>query len=151
VPFAPAGGAQAAVAPAGDPQEAGHSWPLITELTDQMHRVRASCSLRWPPVSATRSGSSRPNCAACTRPASDPGPAVSPESNPPSAGSRVLVFVLAGAAIVILALFAGLTSLAMLAVGLAAAACEPGRRVLLPFPEGHMALAVARVLRPRAR
>ena len=48
--------------------------------------------------------------------------AVSPRSTPAQRWLARLSFVLAGVAIVILVLFAGLTSLAMLAVGLAAAA-----------------------------
>ena len=77
--------------------------------------------------------------------------AATPELSPGGTRSQHwlarLSFVLAGLAIVLLVVFAGLKSLAMLAVGRGRGGGEPGRRVCLPFPAGRIALAVVRGLR----
>ena len=84
----------------------------------------------------------------------DTTPGAAPGLSPPGTRSQHwlarLSFVLAGLAIVILLVFAGLKSLAMLAVARGRRGGEPGGRLLVPVPAGRAALAVARGLRPGA-
>jgi hypothetical protein len=81
------------------------------------------------------------------------GAAVTPEpggqATPAQRWLARLSLVLA-LAVVIVVVFAGLKSLAMLAVGVAAAVVSPGRRVRVLVPAGRAALAGAGGLRPGA-
>ena len=83
-----------------------------------------------------------------------PAAAVTPVSSPEGTRSQRwlarLSFLLAGAAIVILVVFAGLKSVAMLAVGLAAAAVSLAAAFFFLSRRGICALAVAGGLRPCA-